>query len=125
MWRPASHNSLGGEAQPDMVRGPYAIGIAQRRPQQLDDLGKDLRPLRLLELLEEGAAEGLEPALHADIKRRRARHEHDRLDGKTALLEQTAIFGNRREEPGCDLVEIAAMGAPTARIAVAMAATLP
>src|SRR6185312_10921190 len=109
MWRPASHNPLGGEAQPDMVRGPHAIGIAKRRPQQLDDLGKDLLPPRLLELLEEGAAEGFEPALHADVERRRPRHEHDRLYGKTALLEQAAIFGNRRKEPGSDFVWIAAM----------------
>jgi len=42
MWRPASRNTLGREAQPDVVRGPHAIGIAERRPQQLDDLIFDL-----------------------------------------------------------------------------------
>ena len=52
-----------------MVSSPHAISIAKRRPQKLDDLGEYLRPFRLLELLEEGAAEGLEPSLHADIER--------------------------------------------------------
>src|SRR6185295_14906475 len=83
--------------------------IAERRPQQLDDLGKDLRALRLRKLLEKGAAEGLEPPLHANLERGRARNEHDRGDGKTALLQQPLVFGDRRKEPGSDFVGIAAV----------------
>jgi hypothetical protein len=90
-----------------MGRRPYAIRIAKRRAQQLNDLGKDLRPLRLLELLEEGAAEGLQPPLHADFERGWTRHQHDCLDREAALPEQTAVFGDRREEPGSDLLRIA------------------
>jgi len=107
-----------------MVSRPHPVSNAKRRAQQLDDFCEHLPPLRLLELLEEGTPEGLEPSLDADIELCRARHEHDGLDRKTALLEQPAIFGDRGKEPGGDLVRIAAMqGADRAE--VAMAATLP
>src|SRR4249919_1210034 len=104
-----SPNPLRGKTQPDMGRRPHPVSVAERRAQKLDDLGEHLPPLRLLELLEEGTAEGFEPTPDADIERGRARHEHDGLDRKAALLEQPAIFGDGGKEPGGDLVRIAAM----------------
>jgi hypothetical protein len=108
-----------------MVSRPHAVSIAKRRAQKRDDLGEYLRPFGLLELLEEGAAEGLEPSSDADIELRRPRYEHDGLDRKAALLEQPAIFGDRGKEPRRALSGSPPCRAPTARMAVAMAATLP
>jgi len=108
-----------------MVSRPHAVSIAKRRAQKRDDLGEYLRPFGLLELLEEGAAEGLEPSSDADIELRRPRYEHDGLDRKAALLEQPALFGDRGKEPRRDFVGSPPRRAPTARMAVAMAATLP
>src|SRR5262245_12222006 len=105
-----SPNPLRGKTEPDMVGRPNPISIAKRRAQKLDDLGEHLPALGLLELLEEGAAEGFEPSLDADIERCRARHEHDGLDCKSPLLEQPAIFGDRGKEPRRDLVGIAMQG---------------
>src|SRR5262245_16067599 len=100
---------LRGKTEPDMISRPHPVSIAKRRAQQLDDLGEHLPTLELLELVEEGTAEGLEPPLDADIESSRPRHEHDRLDRKIPLLEQPAIFGDRGKEPRRDLVRIAAM----------------
>jgi hypothetical protein len=119
-----SPNPLRGKTEPDMVSRPHPVSIAKRRAQQLDDLGEHLPPLRLLELLEEGTPEGLEPSLDADIELCRARHEHDGLD-QTALLEQPAIFGDRGKEQGATLSGSPLCKALTARMAVAMAPTLP
>ena len=125
MWRPASHNPLGGEAQPDMVRGPHAIGIAQRRPQQLDDLGKDPLPLRLLELLEEGAAEGFEPAfmpISSGVGRGTSMID---LTAKPPCSSRRLYSATDGKNQGATLSGSPPWRAPTARIAVAMAATLP
>src|SRR6476619_2940939 len=72
-------------------------------------LRKNLRSLRLLELIEERPSKGLEPSLHADLERSRARHERDGLDAKASLLEQAPVFGDGGKEPGRDLGRIAAM----------------
>jgi hypothetical protein len=45
-----------------MVGRLHPVSIAKRRAQKLDDLGEHLPTLRLLKLLEEGTAEGLEPS---------------------------------------------------------------
>jgi hypothetical protein len=57
-----SPNPLRGKAEPDMVGRLHPVSIAKRRAQKLDDLGEHLPTLRLLKLLEEGTAEGLEPS---------------------------------------------------------------
>ncbi len=65
-------------------------------------------PLRLRELVEEGPAEGAEPALHAGLERGWARHQHDLPHGEAPAVEQRAIFLGRGEEPGRDQRRIAA-----------------
>jgi len=98
-----------------VIRSPHPVRIAQRRAQQIKDFRQNFRSLRLLELIEERPPKGLEPSLHADLARSRARHERDGFDAKASLLEQAPVFGDGGKEPGRDL----------GRIAVTIAATLP
>ena len=120
-----SPNPLRGKTQPDIVRRPHPVSVAERWAQKLDDLGEHLPPLRLLELLEEGTAEGFEPTPDADIERGRARHEHDGLNRKAALFEQLRYSATEGKNQGATLSGSPPCRAPTARKAVAMAATLP
>src|SRR3989337_3525601 len=107
VWRLCSSPALGIEAEPDMVGGPNAMRIAERGPQQLDDLAHHRGPVRLGELIEKGSAEGPEPAFHAGLERGRARHERDLSHREAALGEEAAIFVHSGKEPRRDQRRIA------------------
>ena len=87
------------DAQPDMVRGPHTTTVAQRRPQQLRRLGHRLGPLRLGKLVEEGAAEGPEPALDAMLERRGAWHMRYLAHDEAGFGKQLPIFLRGGKEP--------------------------
>src|SRR3990170_2707620 len=100
VWRLCSSPALGIEAEPDMVGGPNAMRIAERGPQQLDDLAHHRGPVRLGELIEKGPAEGPEPALHAGLERGRARHERDLSNREAALGHEAAAWTKRARHAG-------------------------
>src|SRR5215510_297160 len=115
---------LRGKTEPDMVIRPHPVSIAKRRAQQLDDLGEHLPTLGLLELVEEGTAEGLEAPLDADIESSRSRHEHDGLDRKPPCSSSLRYSATEGKNHGATLSGSPPCRALTARMAVAIAATL-
>src|SRR5688572_24616946 len=99
VWRLPSGPALGIEAEPNVIGGPPAMTVAQRGAQEVHDLAHHLGPVRLGELIEERPAEGAEPAFHAGLERRRARHELDLLQAEAARGQELAIFLGGGEKP--------------------------
>src|SRR6476619_7594716 len=66
-------------------------------------LRKNLRSLRLLELIEERPSKGLEPSLHADLERSRARHERDDLTLKPPCSSRRRYLATEGKNLGATL----------------------